>query len=126
MRTHQPQRRVAIEYNLDTEAQLDLVFGALADRTRRHILRAVSSKSCTVSELAQPHNMSLPAISKHLKILERAGLLVKQKDGRVFRCNLNGAALLQAAELIDYYKGFWEQRFDALEKFISQTHPPKS
>ena len=107
-----------IQANPESEDQLDRVFGALADRTRRTILTQVSRGTCSVSELAAPHQMSLPAISKHLKILERAGLLVKEKEGRVFRCNLNGEPLVQAAVLIGYYKSFWEKRFDSLERFI--------
>ena len=100
------------------EEQLDRIFSALSDRTRRSILLAVSRKTCTVSELAQPHNMSLPAISKHLKILERAGLISKEKEGRIYRCNLKTEALAAATELIAYYKKFWESRFDALEAFM--------
>lgn len=102
----------------EKEDQLDRIFSALADRTRRAILREVAQKTCSVSELAAPHNMSLPAISKHLKILEKAGLLIKEKNGRVYRCNLNGEPLIQAAEMIAYYKKFWEKRFDLLEAYL--------
>ena len=105
----------------EKDHQLDLVFGALSDPTRRAILLQISRKTCSVSELAAPFEMSLPAISKHLKILERAGLLDKEKDGRVYRCDFNGDPLSRVSELIDYYKNFWEKRFESLESFILET-----
>ncbi|MBO1320300.1 metalloregulator ArsR/SmtB family transcription factor [Acanthopleuribacter pedis] len=109
------------------EKQLDLIFAALADRTRRAILSALCSGTRTVSELAEPHQMSLPAISKHLKILERAGLVHKEKEGRIFRCDLRPEALTPAGDMITFYQKFWESRFDALADYLAKTqeeNPP--
>lgn len=109
----------------EEEKQLDLIFAALADRTRRAILSSLCTGTRTVSELAEPHQMSLPAISKHLKILERAGLIRKEKEGRIFRCDLQPEALTPAGDMIDYYQRFWESRFDALADYLAnaQTEP---
>ncbi len=105
----------------EEEKQLDLIFAALADRTRRAILSVLCERTCTVSELAEPHNMSLPAISKHLKILERAGLIRKEKEGRLFRCNLRPESLAPASDIIQYYRRFWNDRFDALADYLKQA-----
>lgn len=92
-------------------ARLDDTFFALADPIRRAILARLAHGELSVSELAQPFDVSLPAISKHLRVLERAGLLAGVRDGRVYRCRLAAGPLRDAAEWIDRYRGFWERQF---------------
>ena len=99
---------------------LDIVFHALADPTRREILARVSEQECCVTELAEPFEMSLPAVSKHLKVLERAQLLKRNKNGRIYRFELNPEPLKEAFELLKDYEIFWEQRLDSLENFLKQ------
>ncbi len=97
---------------------LDLVFGALADPTRREILRRLSKGSATVTELAEPHEMSLPAISKHLKVLEHAGLITRTRDGRLHHIGLEPKAMQSAVEWMEYYKQFWDSKLDALKEYL--------
>ena len=99
---------------------LDVVFSALGDPTRRAILARLALGETSVGELAAPHDMSLPAISKHLRVLETAGLLRKEKDGRVVRCRLEAAPLRDAAAWIAEYRRFWEARLDALAGFLDR------
>ena len=101
-------------------ARLDATFGALADPTRRAILARLARGETSVSELAQPFRMSLPAVTKHLRVLDRAGLLEHHKDGRVRRCRLHPKPLKTAAQWIAHYQKFWEDQFDALEEFIEE------
>jgi DNA-binding transcriptional ArsR family regulator len=102
-----------------SQAALDATFGALADPTRRAILARLAQGETSVSELAQPFRMSLAAVTKHLRVLDRAGLLEHHKDGRVRRCRLHPQPLKNAAEWIAFYQRFWEDQFDALEEFIA-------
>ncbi len=97
---------------------LDNTFHALADPTRRAILTRLSEGKATVSEIAKPFPMSLPAVYKHLKVLEHAGLLSRKKEGRTVYCDLNPAPLSQAAAWIQRYEQFWESQFDALASFV--------
>jgi len=97
---------------------LNAVFSALADPTRRAILDRLARGEARVTELADPHDMSLPAVSKHLKVLEDAGLILREKDGRVHRMNLNSKPMKDAAAWLERYRAFWEGRFDALERFL--------
>lgn len=101
--------------------RLDEVFGALADSTRRAILTRLSRGSATVSELAEPFEVSLPAISKHLKVLERAGLLTRDIEGRIHRCRLEAQRMKAAALWIDQTRTFWEQQFASLERYLKKT-----
>ncbi len=101
---------------------MDSVFAALSDPTRRAILRRLARGEATVSELAAPHDMSLPAISKHLSVLESAELLSKKKRGRVVHCRLRIGALRQASEWLDYYERFWNERLDSLETFLQEKN----
>jgi DNA-binding transcriptional ArsR family regulator len=98
---------------------LDAVFAALADPTRREILARLSEGDASVSELAEPFEISLPAISKHLRVLEEAGLLATEKSGRVRHCRLEPAPMADAVEWIARYGRFWEAQFDSLESFLS-------
>jgi DNA-binding transcriptional ArsR family regulator len=101
---------------------LDAIFSALADPTRRAILGRLAEGDVTVGELAEPFDMSLPAISKHIRVLERAGLLIQEKDGRIRRCHLNPEPLKEAAEWINHYRQFWEEQFDQLSAFLQETY----
>ena len=102
-------------------ARLDATFGALADPTRRAILARLARGETSVSQLAEPFRMSLPAVSKHLRVLERARLLTRRKDGRVRRCRLSTEPLKNAAEWIAYYRRFWEAQFDALAEYLENS-----
>jgi DNA-binding transcriptional ArsR family regulator len=100
---------------------LDATFGALADPTRRAILARLARGEAMVTELAEPFAMSLPAISKHLRVLESAGLLQREIDGRVHRCRLAVEPMKDAAGWIEQYRAFWETQFDALAKYLEMT-----
>lgn len=104
------------------EETLDIIFSALSDSTRRAILARLSKGDLTVGELAEPFDMSLPAVSKHLRVLERAGLLVQERDGRIRRCHLNPEPLKEAARWINHYRQFWEGQFDLLAAFLKETY----
>jgi DNA-binding transcriptional ArsR family regulator len=97
---------------------LDSVFSALADPTRRAILARLARGESSVTELAEPFDISLPAISKHLRVLERAGLLRRKVMGRAHRCRLEAAPLRRANAWLDHYCEFWEMRLDALEQHL--------
>jgi DNA-binding transcriptional ArsR family regulator len=99
---------------------LDTTFAALSDPTRRAILARLAQGPATVSELAQPFAISLPAISKHLRALERAGLLIRQKKGRTQHCRLQATPLSEAATWLARYAQFWEGQFAALDDFLKQ------
>jgi len=100
--------------------RLDRTFGALADGTRRAILARLAKSDATVGELARPFRVSRPAISKHLRVLERAGLVRRSRDGRLSRCALDAGALRDAAAWVDCYREFWTGRLDALARFIEK------
>ncbi len=104
-----------------SDANLDAVFAALADPTRRAILARLSSGEARVTELAQPFAMSLPAITKHLGVLERAGLISREKDGRLRRCHLDAGPLREACSWIEHYRQFWETRLDALSQYLEEN-----
>jgi DNA-binding transcriptional ArsR family regulator len=100
--------------------QLDSTFGALADPTRRAILASLMLGQASITELAKPHRMSLPAVMKHLRVLEDAGLVSQQKTGRTRRCRLAAEPLKNAEQWISQYRKFWEGALDNLERFLSQ------
>jgi DNA-binding transcriptional ArsR family regulator len=104
-----------------SSAALDVTFGALSDPTRRAILARLAKGGATVKELAAPFTVSLPAISKHLRVLESAGLLQRKIDGRIHRCTLAADPMKDAASWIEQYRAFWEFQFDALEKYLETT-----
>lgn len=100
---------------------LTLTFAALADPTRRAILaRLATSGEASVTALAEPFDMSMPAISKHLKVLERAGLIVRGRDAQYRPCRLDGARLKEVAEWVNEYRRFWEQSFDRLDEYLRE------
>jgi DNA-binding transcriptional ArsR family regulator len=99
---------------------LDAVFAALADPTRRAILARLRRGSSSVSDLAAPFPVSLPAISKHLGVLERAGLIARARSGRVSECRLDAAAMRTAATWLADYEGFWTRQLDALDAYLSE------
>lgn len=100
------------------QSQLDRTFAALADPTRRAILARLAKGDSSVGELAAPFDVSLPAISKHLRVLERAGLLAQEKDGRVRRCRLQAEPIKEAAAWAETYRVFWEEKFANLARFL--------
>ncbi len=99
---------------------LNSTFGALADPTRRAILERLALGDSSVSGLAEPFNVSLPAISKQLRVLEKAGLLSQEKDGRVRRCKLDAGPMKEAAHWIARYQSFWDQQLDSLAEYLNQ------
>lgn len=100
---------------------LDAVFSALADPTRRAILDRLAQGEATVGELAEPFAMSLPAVSKHLGVLEDAGLVTRERDGRVRRCRMESAPLQHASAWIEEYREFWEGRLDSLAAYLDPS-----
>ncbi len=106
---------------------LDMTFAALADPTRRAILERLSHGAMPVSVLAEPFQVSLPAISKQLRVLERAGLVVQEKDGRIRRCYLQTLPMQDAALWIEQYRRFWEGQLESLASYLedaAQQEPP--
>jgi DNA-binding transcriptional ArsR family regulator len=104
--------------------QLDGIFGALADPTRRAILARLTAGEATVTELAEPFDMSLPAVSKHLKVLERAGLIARGREAQWRPCRLEASPLKEVADWVAGYRRFWEQsqqRYDRLDEYLRQT-----
>ncbi len=99
---------------------LSTTFAALADPTRRAILARLSRGEIGVTELAEPFEMSLPAVSKHLKVLERAGLISRSHDAQWRPCRLKAAPLKDVAEWVRYYQRFWEESFDRLEGYLAE------
>jgi DNA-binding transcriptional ArsR family regulator len=99
-----------------TTDQLDRTFAALADPTRRAILERLSSGEATVSELAEPFPVSVQAVSKHLKVLESAGLITRGRTAQLRPSRIDGDALREAAEWIDGYRSFWERGFERMER----------
>jgi DNA-binding transcriptional ArsR family regulator len=100
--------------------ELDQVFSALADPTRRAILRALTRRPSTINEIAQPFPVSLNAISKHVMVLERAGLVRREIKGREHHCWINPRPLREANQWLEEYREFWEQRLDALQGYVAR------
>jgi DNA-binding transcriptional ArsR family regulator len=103
-------------------AELDRVFFALADPTRRAILRGLSHRSATINEIARPFSFSLNAVSKHVIVLERAGLLRREIKGREHRCWIEPHPLRKATEWLEDYRQFWELRVDRLEAYVARKY----
>ena len=112
-----------------TPSPLDATFAALSDPTRRAILARLSSGEASVTELAAPFDMSLPAISKHLKVLEHAGLVERGRDAQRRPCRLSPQPLREASDFLETYRRLWEDRFDRLEVYLrelQQTEAPST
>lgn len=105
----------------DTSERLDTVFFALADPTRRAILERLARGEASGTELARPFPISVPAISKHLRVLENADLVLHRKDGRTHRFRLAAGSMRDAAAWLEQYRRFWEAQFDSLETYLSAT-----
>lgn len=100
--------------------RLSATFAALADPTRRAILSRLSRGEATVTELAQPFSMSMPAISKHLKVLERAGLIERGREAQWRPCRLQAEPLREVDDWVEQYRRFWEESFDRLDEYLRQ------
>lgn len=125
-------RKVKYNPTAMSSASLDLTFTALADPTRRAILARLARGELAVTELAKPFNMSLPAITKHLKVLERAGLISRSRHAQWRPCKLQAKPLSEVANYVEEYRQFWEQSFDRLDEYLKelqaeeQSHGSKS
>lgn len=107
-----------VKYNDNT---LTSTFSALSDPTRRAILARLADGEAQVTELAEPFGISLPAVSKHLKVLENANLIQRHKDGRIHRFTVNPEPMASAKSWIETYQQFWEQQLDALGNYLEDT-----
>lgn len=105
---------------------LSSTFAALADPTRRAILARLSMGETSVTELAAPFQMSMPAVSKHLKVLERAGLISRTREAQWRPCRLDAGPLKDAASWIEDYRRFWSTHVDALERYLDRLDPPRT
>jgi DNA-binding transcriptional ArsR family regulator len=117
-----------VTYRSPAEAEeeaLDCVFFALSDPVRRAILRRLDDAPALVSELAEPFDMSLQAVSRHIQVLVRAGLVAQERTGRIARCNLDAAPLYDAAVWLNRYTKYWQQSFDALAEMVKALPPAK-
>jgi DNA-binding transcriptional ArsR family regulator len=100
--------------------QLSTTFAALADPTRRAILARLAQGECSVTELAEPFDMSLPAVSKHLRVLERAGLIVRGRQAQWRPCRIEAGPLREVADWTERYRHIWEERLDRLDKYLQE------
>jgi DNA-binding transcriptional ArsR family regulator len=103
-----------------TSDPLSVTFAALADPTRRAILARLASGEASVTELAEPFEMSMPAVSKHLKVLERAGLIVRGRNAQWRPCALEAGPLKEVADWVEHYRRFWDESFDRLEAYLHE------
>jgi len=99
---------------------LTVTFAALADPTRRAILARLTRGEASVTDLAAPFDMSLPAISRHLKVLEHAGLISRGRDAQWRPCRIEGARLREVSDWLDHYRKFWEESFDRLDEYLRE------
>src|SRR5688572_30982103 len=99
---------------------LSATFAALADPTRRAILARLALGERSVTELAEPFEMSMPAVSKHLRVLERAGLIVRRRDAQWRRCRIEAAPIKSVVDWAEHYRHIWEQRFDRLDAYLQE------
>ncbi len=105
----------------DSSEQLNTVFLALADPTRRAILERLAHGEASGTELARPFSISVPAISKHLRVLEKADLILHRKDGRTHRFRLAARPMREAANWLEHYRQFWEEQLDSLDTYLQAT-----
>jgi DNA-binding transcriptional ArsR family regulator len=106
-----------VNYSVD----LNNTFSALSDPTRRAIISKLAKGDMPIMELASPFDMSLPAVSKHIRVLEKAGLLIRRKQGRVHYCRLNAKPLRDAAKWLAFYQQFWDAKLDSLANFLEEN-----
>jgi DNA-binding transcriptional ArsR family regulator len=109
---------VVVKSSAAHDERLDDVFGALADRTRRRLVARLARSPATITELAEPFDMSLPAVSKHIRVLERAGHVVRSVEGRVHTCALDGDHLRDAVAWLERYRTFWDDTLAALAELM--------
>jgi DNA-binding transcriptional ArsR family regulator len=102
---------------------MDVVFAALSDSTRRGMISRLSSGPATIGELGRPYRISKPAVTKHVKILERAGLIRRERDGRIHNCTLQAKPMQQAQDWIERHRKFWRASLDALADYVEKTKP---
>jgi DNA-binding transcriptional ArsR family regulator len=100
--------------------RLSSTFAALADPTRRAILSRLLSGECSVTDLAEPFDMSMPAVSKHLRVLERAGLIARRREAQWRHCRVEAGPLKEVADWTERYRHIWEARFDRLDRYLQQ------
>ena len=105
---------------------LSITFAALADPTRRAILGRLLSRECSVSELAEPFAISMPGVSKHLRVLERAGLIVQRREAQWRRCRINAHPLKEVSDWTERYRRVWEARLDRLDTYVQQLKAKES
>lgn len=108
------------------DPRMDALFAALADPIRRGMITRLSAGPATVGELGRPWPITKPAVTKHLRVLERAGLVSRTREGRVHRCSLNPDRLAQAETWIERQRLFWEGSLDRLSQYVSHTQPPRT
>jgi DNA-binding transcriptional ArsR family regulator len=102
------------------EDQLDALFHALSHRARRDVMARLARGPAMITELAAPFAMSLPAMSRHIRVLENAGLLIREVDGRVHKCNLQTLPLVSVQEWLQHYRPFWQQTLDSLASYVEK------
>ncbi|MBY0574503.1 MAG: metalloregulator ArsR/SmtB family transcription factor [Undibacterium sp.] len=107
-------------------SELDLLFYALSNPTRRGIVNMLNKGTCTIGDLAEPFHMSLAAISKHVKILEEAKLLIRKKSGRIHECSINPAAMKTVEEYVQFYTQFWIKQLDSFADDLEAESQPKA
>lgn len=105
---------------------LSATFAALADPTRRAILARLASRECSVTELAEPFDMSMPAVSKHLRVLERAGLIARRREAQWRHCRIEAGPLKEVADWAERYRRVWEQRLDRLDTYLQHLEAKES
>ena len=113
-----------VNHMVEHTPDLSLIFGALADPTRRRILEMLVEGERRVTDLARPFQITLAAVSKHLRVLERAGLLIRRKDGRVHHIRANPETIDEARRWIEEYAAAWDRSFDALDRYLADKHGP--
>jgi DNA-binding transcriptional ArsR family regulator len=102
------------------EDQLDAIFHALSHRARRALMAQLAKGPARITKLAAPFAMSLPAVSQHIRVLERAGLVIRQVDGRVHQCNLQALPLRSAQEWLQHYRSFWQQNLESIARYVEK------
>src|SRR5262245_2860786 len=121
-----PQLRLAEADAADDESRLDEVFAALSDPVRRAILGRLDGRELLVSEIAAPFDISLQAVSKHIQVLVRAGLVSQERSGRISRCRLDAGPIFEAAVWLNRYSKYWQQQFDLLAAVLEDMEQKRS